>query len=74
MDFYPNRHDTQVNPNYVPPATAYLASIEKIVARDILHLIEDVCFSEEYREFRHRYGTKGQHDLIVQTIKEKYGL
>ena len=48
--------------------------VEKRVARDILSMIERICLSEEYRDFRVRYGSKGARDLIIQMIKDKYGV
>lgn len=48
--------------------------IEKRVAREILNIIERVCFSEEYRDFRVGYGSKGQRDLIIQMIEDKYDI
>ncbi len=47
---------------------------EKRVAREILNIIEQVCFSDEYRDYRVRYGSNGQRDLIIQTIQNKYGV
>lgn len=49
-------------------------AIEKRVAREILMIINQVCFSEEYREYRRGYGSKGQRDLIIHMIEEKYGV
>lgn len=48
--------------------------IEKRVAREILNIIERVCFSEEYRNFRIGYGSNGQRDLIIQMIEDKYDI
>ena len=48
--------------------------VAKRVAREILSIIEEICFSDEYREFRIDYGTNGQRDLILATIKKKYGI
>lgn len=48
--------------------------VERRVARDILSMIDRVCHSEEYREYRVIYGSKGQKDLIIHMIKEKYGV
>lgn len=45
---------------------------EKRVAREILSIIEEVCFSKKYFDYRVSYGSNGQRDLIIQTIKEKY--
>lgn len=45
---------------------------EKRVAREILSIIEKICFSEEYIQFRVNNGSNGQRDLIIKTIKEKY--
>lgn len=44
----------------------------KYAARDILSMIEMVSFSEDYRDYRVRYGSRGERDLIVQMIKDKY--
>lgn len=46
--------------------------IEKRVAREILSMIEEVCFSKKFFEYRCNYGSNGQRDLIIKTIKEKY--
>lgn len=46
--------------------------IERRTAREILTLIENVCFSEEYRDFRIDEGSCGQRDLIIAKIKEQY--
>ena len=35
-------------------------------------MIESVCFSEEYRDFRIDRGSNGQRDLIITKIKEQY--
>lgn len=45
---------------------------ERQAARDILSFIELVCFSEEYMQYRVKYGSNGQRDLIIDTIKERY--
>lgn len=48
--------------------------VAKRVAREILSIIEEICFSDEYQEFRINYGSNGTRDLILKTIKEKYGV
>jgi hypothetical protein len=45
---------------------------EKRVAREILTMIENICFSEEYSNFRVDEGSNGQRDLIITKIKEQY--
>lgn len=35
-------------------------------------MIERICFSEEYRDFRVGWGSRGQLDLIIQMIQDKY--
>lgn len=45
---------------------------QKITAREILNIIEEVSFSEEYLDFRVNCGSNGQRDLIIQLIKDKY--
>jgi len=47
---------------------------QKITAREILNIIEEICFSEHYLEFRVNKGSNGQRDLIIRLIKEKYGV
>jgi hypothetical protein len=47
---------------------------ERRVAREILNIIEAICFSEEYKEYRINYGSKGEIDLIICTIKDKYNV
>lgn len=48
--------------------------IEKRVAREILSIIEQICFSDEFIEYRVNYGSHGQRDLIIQNIKERYNV
>lgn len=48
--------------------------IERRVARDILNIIEKICFSEEYKEFRNGMGSNGQRDLILKEIKDTYNV
>lgn len=48
--------------------------IEKRVAREILSMIEEICFSKKFFEYRCNYGSNGQRDLIIMNIKEKYGI
>lgn len=48
--------------------------IERRVAREVLNIIEAICFSEEYKEYRINYGSNGQRDLIIATIKDKYNV
>lgn len=45
---------------------------ERRVAREVLTMIEEICFSEEYRDFRVNNGSNGQRDLIITRINEKY--
>lgn len=47
---------------------------EKITAREILNIIEKISFSPLYRDFRINNGSRGERDLIIQLIKEKYGV
>lgn len=46
--------------------------IEKRVAREILCIIEKICFSDEFREYRINQGSNGERDLIIKLIKERY--
>lgn len=46
--------------------------IRKRVAREILSMIETVCFSEEFREYRLNNGSNGTRDLIMNNIKNTY--
>ncbi len=48
--------------------------IKKKVAREILSMIETVCFSEEFREYRVNKGSDGTRNLIVENIKKTYGV
>ena len=54
--------------------TVSVDSIEQRVAGEILDIIDEVCFSEEYREYRINYGSKGERDLVISKIKERYGV
>ena len=47
---------------------------EKRVAREILSMIEEICFSKKFSEYRINNGSNGQRDLIIMNIKEKYGI
>ena len=47
---------------------------KKAAAREILNIIEEICFSKKYKDFRIGYGSRGQRDLIIQQIKEKYNI
>ena len=48
--------------------------IEKRVAREILSIIENICFSDEFREYRVNQGNNGTRDLIIKTIQERYNV
>ena len=56
----------------IPICKEIMREAERRVATDILRIIDLVCFSEEYRDFRVGYGSKGQCDLIIRTIQDKY--
>ena len=45
---------------------------QRQAARDILSIIEVVCFSKAYIKFRADNGSNGQRDFIIDYIKEKY--
>ena len=44
------------------------------VAREILNIIEEISFSDEYKSFRINNGSNGQRDLIINIIKERYNI
>lgn len=48
--------------------------IKKRTAREILNIIEQVCFSDEYKEFRINQGSNGERDLVIDSIKKYYGV
>lgn len=48
--------------------------VKKRVAREILSMIETVCFSEEFREYRINQGSNGTRDLIMDNIKKTYDI
>lgn len=48
--------------------------IEQQVAREILSMIDMIFFSEEYLEYRCNYGSNGARDLLIELIKERYGV
>ena len=48
--------------------------IKKRVAREILSMIEMVCFSEEFKEYRVNNGSNGERDLIISNIKKTYNV
>ena len=45
---------------------------ERIAAIEILSYIEQVYFSERFKDFRVARGSNGQRDLIINFIKEHY--
>lgn len=47
---------------------------EKSIAREILSIIEEICFSDKFKEYRINYGSNGTRDLIIKTIQEKYSI
>lgn len=51
-----------------------MTNIETQVAKEILDILNRIWFSDEYKTFRLNHGIKGQRELILKTIKEKYGL
>ena len=46
----------------------------RITARNILSIIEQICFSEEFKEYRINYGSNRTRDLIIKTIKKNYDI
>lgn len=56
----------------IPICKEIMREAERRVATDILRIIDQICFSEEYRDFRVGWGSKGQRDLIIRTIQDKY--
>ena len=48
--------------------------IEKRVAREILSIIENIYFGDEFKEHRLDYGSNGTRDLIIKTIQERYDI
>ena len=48
--------------------------IEKRVAKEILSIIENICFNNEFREYRVNQGSNGTRDLIIKTIQERYNI
>ena len=46
--------------------------IERRVAREILTIIETICFSKKYVQFRINNGSNGVRDLVIKNIKEQY--
>jgi hypothetical protein len=58
----------------IPICKEIMREAERRVATDILRIIDQVCFSEEYLDFRVGWGSNGQRDLIIRTIQDKYGV
>ena len=50
----------------------YEEYIRREVAEEILDLINRVCFSRGFRDYRIKYGSKGEIDLIKSTIEKRY--
>ena len=51
-----------------------LEAVKQQTALEILDIINEVCFSDKYKLYRIDMGSKGQRDLIIYKIKEKYGV
>lgn len=48
--------------------------IKKRVAREILSMIETVCFSEEFREYRVNNGSNGTRIWLLKILKRHMAL
>jgi hypothetical protein len=58
----------------IPICKEIMREAERRVATDILNIIDQVCFSKEYLEFRVGRGSNGQRDLIIRTIQDRYNV
>ena len=47
---------------------------QRQAARDILSMIEEICFSKKWIDYRVNYGSNGQRDYIIHYIKRKYNI
>ncbi len=47
---------------------------QRQAARDILSVIEEVCFSNAFIKFRADNGSNGQRDFIIDYIKKRYDI
>ena len=47
---------------------------QRQAARDILSMIEEICFSKKWIDYRVNYGSNGQRDYIIHYIKRKYNV
>lgn len=57
----------------VPITADYIDKVMgRRVAKEILSIIEQIYFSEEYKQYRINYGSNGIRDLILNTIENKY--
>ena len=46
--------------------------IERRVVREILSMIEEIYFSDKYKEYRINYGSNGTRDLLINSIIKLY--
>ena len=46
--------------------------IERRVAREILSMIDEIYFSDKYKEYRINYGSNGTRDLLINSIRKLY--
>ena len=46
--------------------------IERRVAREILSMIDEIYFSDKYKEYRINYGSNGKRDLLINSIINLY--
>ena len=49
-----------------------MTEAEKEVAKDILSMIKEIYFSDEYFRFRINQGSYGVRNLIISNIENKY--
>ena len=47
---------------------------QRQAARDILSMIEEICFSKKWIDYRVNYGSNGQRGYIIHYIKRKYNI
>lgn len=46
--------------------------ITRKVVREILTMIEQIYFSEEYMDYRINYGSNGTRDMVIESIRTRY--
>ncbi len=68
LNHEPTEEDIQAYIDAAPPVKPQ--PDDAISRQEILNKINEVCFSEKWKEFRIDYGSNGQRDFLIDYIKQ----